>query len=141
MAKIGKIKCGWVFKSTECGYPGTENSCDQTFEACKKKGNEARFGGGLSLPHREENMNEKENIITDILQKMAQVCPVSCFVFVSMDSDFPDYITLRWRWKIKERMLRYSIRINHSEIYKSRVDIIQTYILPLKSANWQSENL
>jgi len=50
MAKIEKIPCVWIFKSEECGYKGTEDSCDQTFEDCKKKGNEARFGGGLSLP-------------------------------------------------------------------------------------------
>lgn len=80
---------------------------------------------------------KKGNIIPDILQKMAQVCPVSCFVFVSMDSNFPDYITLQWRWKIKERLLRYSIRIMVCEISKSHINIIQTHILPLKDANWQ----
>ena len=42
--------CRWKFKSAECGYSGSETSCDHTLENCKRLGNQARFGGfdGLS---------------------------------------------------------------------------------------------
>lgn len=37
--------CNWMFKSRECGYTGPVGSCDKTFGACRRKHNEARFGG------------------------------------------------------------------------------------------------
>ncbi len=80
----------------------------------------------------------RENNIPDILQKMAQVCPVKCYVFIYMDSDCSDEITLQWRWSIKKRPLRYSIKIHTLDIVLSRIDIIQKYIIPLKNANWQN---
>ncbi len=44
--------CQWKFKSTECGYTGTETSCNKTLQRCKELGNEARFGGFPSIPKR-----------------------------------------------------------------------------------------
>lgn len=86
-------------------------------------------------------MDKIENNIPDILQKMVQVCPVSCFVVILMDSKSLEYITLQWRWKVKKRSFQYSIRILLLEIIKSKISIIQAYILPLKYANWQNEDL
>lgn len=86
-------------------------------------------------------MDKIESNIPNILQKMTQVCPVSCFVVVLMDSEHPEYITLRWRWKIKKRPFQYSIRILLFEFFTARINIIQAYILPLKYANWQNGDL
>lgn len=33
------------FKGTYCQYSGSETDCDRTFEDCRSKGNESRFGG------------------------------------------------------------------------------------------------
>lgn len=37
--------CGWVFKSTECGYTGSIASCEKTIDACR-----VRFNNG-ALPY------------------------------------------------------------------------------------------
>ena len=34
-----------VFKGNQCGYTGSETSCDRTFTRCNELGNTARFGG------------------------------------------------------------------------------------------------
>ncbi len=39
--------CGFVFKSTECGYSGSETSCSKTYEGCHNK---SRFGGFRFIP-------------------------------------------------------------------------------------------
>lgn len=36
--------CHWQFKSVECGYTGTDDSCEKTFDDCLAKGNIARIG-------------------------------------------------------------------------------------------------
>ena len=42
--------CSWTFKSDECGYTGSSESCGKTLTECKEKGNETRFGGFPSIP-------------------------------------------------------------------------------------------
>jgi hypothetical protein len=37
--------CGWVFKGSECGYSGSETTCDKTVERCVSYGNYVNFGG------------------------------------------------------------------------------------------------
>lgn len=43
--KILSRFCWWVFKGSDCQYAGADTQCTRTFEECKKKGNQARFGG------------------------------------------------------------------------------------------------
>ena len=41
-------KCGWVFKSTDCGYTGSDTFCDYTLQGpngCSMKSNTRRFRG------------------------------------------------------------------------------------------------
>lgn len=42
--------CAWKFKSTECGYVGTETSCNKTLTRCRALANQLRFGGFPSIP-------------------------------------------------------------------------------------------
>ncbi len=42
--------CPWRFRDENCKYSGFEQSCDKTFECCKKLGNEMHFGGFRYLP-------------------------------------------------------------------------------------------
>jgi lambda family phage minor tail protein L len=44
--------CGWKFKSSECGYVGSETSCNKTFQRCKELLNQQRFGGFPGVPLR-----------------------------------------------------------------------------------------
>ena len=37
--------CAWVFKSTECGYVGTETTCNKTLTRCRELSNSPRWGG------------------------------------------------------------------------------------------------
>lgn len=45
--------CQWKFKSTECGYSGSETSCGKTKARCKELSNYVRFGGFPSIPTRQ----------------------------------------------------------------------------------------
>jgi len=40
-----KNHCRFKFKSTLCGYSGSDSTCDLTLAACRAKTNQARFGG------------------------------------------------------------------------------------------------
>ncbi len=44
--------CGWVFKSTECGYTGVETTCNKTQQECRDLGNHTRYGAFPSVPLR-----------------------------------------------------------------------------------------
>lgn len=45
--------CGWKFKSSECGYVGSETVCNKTKQDCRdNKSNVTRFGGFPSIPQR-----------------------------------------------------------------------------------------
>ena len=37
--------CRFAFKSTQCGYIGSENNCDKTLFSCQGYGNSDRYGG------------------------------------------------------------------------------------------------
>ena len=50
--KYLRTHCRWVFKSSECGYTGSETSCNRTFQRCQELNNVARFGGFPSIPIR-----------------------------------------------------------------------------------------
>jgi len=43
--RIRKNNCRFRFKSTECGYSGTETDCDKTLAACRSFNNSVRYGG------------------------------------------------------------------------------------------------
>ena len=45
-----KTHCRWKFKSTECGYTGSETTCARTLTACMALDNTARFGGFPNIP-------------------------------------------------------------------------------------------
>lgn len=45
-----RMICGWVFKSTECGYAGADTVCAKTKADCKLKANYVRFGAFPSVP-------------------------------------------------------------------------------------------
>lgn len=45
--------CTWKFKSDQCGYVGAVTSCNKTFQACKVRLNQERFGGFPSIPSRQ----------------------------------------------------------------------------------------
>jgi lambda family phage minor tail protein L len=47
--KYIKNFCRWKFKSPECGYTGVDTYCNHTFEDCKKKRNQKRFGGFIGI--------------------------------------------------------------------------------------------
>lgn len=36
--------CCWIFRSSACGYKGSQEMCSYTFDDCKRKGNQMRFG-------------------------------------------------------------------------------------------------
>lgn len=42
--------CPWSFKGTECGYSGTDTTCDRTYNRCVALSNEANFGGFRWIP-------------------------------------------------------------------------------------------
>jgi lambda family phage minor tail protein L len=44
--------CAWKFKSTECGYAGSETTCNKTKQRCKQLNNYQRFGAFPSVPTR-----------------------------------------------------------------------------------------
>ena len=44
--------CSWIFSGTECGYSGSEVSCDKTKTRCKELSNFIAFGGFPSIPTR-----------------------------------------------------------------------------------------
>jgi phage-related protein len=45
-----KLHCRYrTFKGLECGYSGTETSCNRTYTRCKALGNQQRFGGFLGI--------------------------------------------------------------------------------------------
>jgi lambda family phage minor tail protein L len=44
--------CGWIFKSSECGYAGGETICNKTKQRCKELDNYQRFGGFPGIPSR-----------------------------------------------------------------------------------------
>lgn len=49
--RIQMSSCPWVFKGEECGYTGSESTCDQSYDDCNGiKGNAANFGGDRFLP-------------------------------------------------------------------------------------------
>jgi len=50
--KYSRNYCGWKFKSAECGYSGTETSCNKTLQRCRELGNQVRFGGFPAVPSR-----------------------------------------------------------------------------------------
>lgn len=50
--KFMRNYCQWKFKSTECGYTGSEASCNKTFGRCKELSNRVRFGGFPSIPQQ-----------------------------------------------------------------------------------------
>lgn len=37
--------CTFKFKSAECGYAGSQSTCDKTLSTCRSYGNDTRFGG------------------------------------------------------------------------------------------------
>jgi phage-related protein len=41
--------CNWQFKSFECGYSGSDTTCNRTLVACKAKNNSEYYGGFLGL--------------------------------------------------------------------------------------------
>jgi hypothetical protein len=45
-----QASCRWPFRSTECGYAGTQADCNQTWTRCRELGNTGRFGGFRFLP-------------------------------------------------------------------------------------------
>ncbi len=52
-----RTRCNHVFRGTQCGYSGTEPTCDRTLEGddgCRAKSNQARFGGGPAIPRGRE---------------------------------------------------------------------------------------
>lgn len=50
--KYWRNYCSWKFKSPECGYSGSETSCNKTFQRCGVLANRVRFGGFPSIPSR-----------------------------------------------------------------------------------------
>ena len=42
--------CPYKFKSIQCGYQGTVNTCNKTLDDCRAKSNSIRFGGEPALP-------------------------------------------------------------------------------------------
>jgi phage-related protein len=57
--------CGWTFKSSDCGYSGSETDCSKTWERCGVLGNRARFGGFPFLPKKGTRImwNDKEWVV------------------------------------------------------------------------------
>jgi len=49
-------ECQWEFRSTECDPDGniaaSWNDCDYTLESCRKRKNDSRFGGFVSIPQK-----------------------------------------------------------------------------------------
>jgi len=50
-ARYLPTSCRWLaqFKGTECGYDGTEESCDGLYTRCVELGNQTRFGAEVGL--------------------------------------------------------------------------------------------
>lgn len=47
--KYSRNYCCWVFKGSECGYTGSETTCNKTKAQCKSYNNYSRFGGFPSV--------------------------------------------------------------------------------------------
>lgn len=53
LGSYNRNHCRWKFKSTECGYVGSETVCNKTKQDCRdNKSNITRFGGFPSIPQR-----------------------------------------------------------------------------------------
>lgn len=50
--KFNRNFCSWIFRSDECGYTGTGDVCNRTFQRCKELENQLRFGGFPAVPDR-----------------------------------------------------------------------------------------
>ena len=50
--KYSRNYCAWKFKSTECGYAGTETVCNKTLTRCRVLENQLRFGGFPAVPSK-----------------------------------------------------------------------------------------
>jgi phage-related protein len=48
------VLCPWPFKGTECGYSGSEESCNSTYERCQALSNSDNFGGFRFMAAMEE---------------------------------------------------------------------------------------
>lgn len=44
--------CRFSFKSTQCGYSGTETSCNKTYARCIELNNDGRYGGFPSIGNK-----------------------------------------------------------------------------------------
>ncbi len=50
LRRYSRNYCNWKFKGTECGYAGSDTTCNKTKQDCKNnKNNYARFGGFPSI--------------------------------------------------------------------------------------------
>lgn len=43
--KFTALHCAFIFQGVECGYEGTQATCEKTLAACRDYGNTTRFGG------------------------------------------------------------------------------------------------
>jgi len=50
--KFSRNYCAWKFKSTECGYSGSEITCDKTLRRCRELSNSTRYGGTPAVPSK-----------------------------------------------------------------------------------------
>lgn len=50
--KYTRNYCQWKFKSTECGYTGSETTCNKTLAKCREYGNQIRIGAFPSIPSK-----------------------------------------------------------------------------------------
>lgn len=49
--RYSRLTCGWkVFKGAECGYAGSELTCNRTWQRCGELNNRERFGGFPATP-------------------------------------------------------------------------------------------
>lgn len=49
LQRMLKNQCRFRFKSTECGYTGSQILCDKSLTRCRALGNSARYGGFLGI--------------------------------------------------------------------------------------------
>ena len=52
MRMYARDYCQWKFKSAECGYSGSETSCNKRLQRCRELGNVHRFGGFPGIPSK-----------------------------------------------------------------------------------------
>ena len=53
LRRHSRLVCQWViFKGSECGYPGSQLTCNRTWQRCGELNNRARFGGKPSTPYQ-----------------------------------------------------------------------------------------